>query len=128
MHIVLQIELVEPDAGVLQLRDLPPGNTMHDNVVTDTLDLLRGESKHDRLQNVLVIVLVVEAYQQRTSPHELSDLLIVIMDDNIVTSIEGFEYKQPVMVGDLTVECVKVIQHLPGFAVRDSSSPGTCVV
>ena len=59
MHIVLDINVVEPEAYTLQLRAFPPLATGDDPVI-DQFDFFGGKPGADSFGNVLVVPLSVE--------------------------------------------------------------------
>ena len=59
VNIILDIDIVKPEAYTSQQRTFPPLVTGNDPVV-DLLDLFRGEPSADSFYNVLVVAFAVE--------------------------------------------------------------------
>jgi hypothetical protein len=64
LHIVLDVDIVKPEANTIQQRAFPPLVTGNDPIV-DLLNLFRGEPGTDTFNNVLVISLAVKTAVDR---------------------------------------------------------------
>jgi hypothetical protein len=96
LHIVLDIDIVEPEADTIQQRAFPPLVTGDDPIV-DLLYLFRGEPGADSLDDILVISLAVETTVDRVIINTRPECCVVIVYDRGVLRFVVFEDYYPVM-------------------------------
>ena len=102
MHIVLNVDIVEPEAYSLQQRAFPTLVTGDDPVV-DLLDLFRRESNAEGLNDVLVIPLAVETTVDGVIINAGPQRIIVVVDDCKVLGFVILEDYYPIIGKDFTV-------------------------
>jgi hypothetical protein len=95
LHIVLDIDIVEPEADTTQQRAFPALVTGDDPVV-DLLNLFRGEPSADSLDDVLVISLAVETTVDGVIVNTRPECGVVVVDDCEVLGFVVFEDYYPV--------------------------------
>jgi hypothetical protein len=102
LHIVLDVDIVELKPYPLQLRTFPTLTT-GDDVVIDLLYLLWCEPGTDRLDNVLIVSLAVEATVDGVIIDTRYQGIVVIVEDREVLGFVVLEDYYPVMSEDFTV-------------------------
>ena len=102
LHIILNIDIVEPEADTTQQRAFPPLITSDDPVI-DLLDLFRGEPGADCFYNVLVVPLAIETTVDGVIINTRPECCIVVVDDREVLGFVVLEDYYPVMSEDLAV-------------------------
>jgi hypothetical protein len=102
LHIILDIDVVEPEAYTTQQWAFPALVTGYDPVV-DLLDLFRGESSADSFYNVLVISLTVETTVDGVIVDTRSQCGVVVVDDSEVFGLVILEDYYPVVSEDFAV-------------------------
>ena len=80
LHIVFDIDVVEPEAYATQQRAFPPLITGDDPIV-DLLDFLRGEPGTDSFYYVLVVALAVETTVDSVIVNTRQECCVVIVND-----------------------------------------------
>jgi hypothetical protein len=102
LHIILDIDIVEPEAYTTQQRAFPPLITGDDPVI-DLLDLLRGETSADSLDNVLVVTLAIETTVDGIFVDTRHQGIVVVMNDCEMLGFVILEDYYPVMSEDFAV-------------------------
>ena len=102
LHIILDIDIVEPEADTTQQRAFPALITGDDPVV-DLLDLFWGETGADCFYNVLIVSLAVETTVDGVIVNTRPECCIVVVDDREVLGFVVFEDYDPAMSEDFTV-------------------------
>ena len=102
LHIVHDVNVVEPEAYALQQRAFP-ALVAGDDPVVDQFDLLGGEPGADCFYNVLVISLAVESAVDGVIINTRPERCVVVIDNCEVLGFVVFENYYPVMGEDFTV-------------------------
>ena len=123
LAIIHQVKAVKEHLVLLEEGVLPSVVTVNDDEVIDGLDHNRVSITQDGLQDVVVVVLVVEATEDRVLIHELFDGIVVIVDDRVLSGLPVHKHEQPVIGKDLTVENIDHRLILPA-AVPAAFSEG----
>jgi hypothetical protein len=86
LHVILNVDIVEPEAYTLQQRAFP-ALIAGDDPVIDLLDLFRGESSTDCFYNVLVVAFTVETTVDGIIINTRSECCVVVVDNCEVLSL-----------------------------------------
>lgn len=102
LHIIFDIDIVEPEADTTQQGTFPALVTGDDPVI-DLLDLFRDKTSADGFYNVLVISLAIETAVDSVIVNTRPECLAVVMDDREVLGFVVLEDYYPVIGEDLAV-------------------------
>ena len=111
LAVIHQVKAIEEHSVITEKGNIPAVNFFQDDKVIDLLDRFRVSTNHYRLENVVVIVLVVEAAQERVLLHKGQNCIIIIVNDGVLPGCQFLEYEQPVMCENLTVENECAVYH-----------------
>ena len=113
MAVIHKVKTAKEHFVVTQQGNIPPVHFVHNDCVIDLLDLLRGTTNHNCLENVIVIVLIVEAAQEGVIFHESDHCVIVVVNNCVFTCFHVLENEQPVLCAYFAVKdrCA-VVQRL----------------
>ena len=91
LTVIHEVETMEEHSVVLQLRNVPSIDLLHDDQVVYLLDLFRGVAYHHCLEDVVIVVLIIEATQEGVLLHERKHRIIVVVDDRPLPGCYFFE-------------------------------------